>query len=135
MKMGIGHTAFNVADMEKSMEFYCHGLGFEHAFSLPNPETGEKWIEYLHIGGGQFIELFYTKPGFENKNNGYLHFCQEVENCVEACKQFEARGVKITTQPKQGSDFNIQAWTADPDGNRIEIMQISPDSPQARWKK
>ncbi|MDO4740474.1 MAG: VOC family protein [Eubacteriales bacterium] len=134
MKKCIGHLAFNVADMKKSIEYYCNGLGFEHAFSLPNPQTGEPWIEYLHLGGGQFIELFYTKPGFVNNNNGYTHLCLEVEDCVAAVKEFEARGVNITSQPKQGSDFNIQAWTADPDGNRIEIMQISPESPQAKWR-
>lgn len=134
MKMSIGHLAFNVADMKKSLDFYCNGLGFEHAFSLPNPQTGAPWIEYLHIGGGQFIELFYTEPGFVNKNNGYTHFHLQVDDCAAACKEFESRGVTITSQPKQGSDFNIQAWTVDPDGNRIEIMQINPQSPQAQWK-
>lgn len=135
MKMGIGHLAFNVKDMEASLRYYCEGLGFEHAFSLTMPETGEKWIEYLHIGGGQFIELFYTKPGFESKDTGYQHLCLEVEDCVKACEEFAARGVTITSQPKKGSDSNIQAWSVDPDGNRIEIMQISPLSPQAQWKK
>jgi len=134
MKMGIGHLAFNVADMKKSLDFYCNGLGFKHAFSLKHPQTGEDWIEYLFIGQGQFIELFYTKPGFVNSNNGYTHFQLEVDDCVAACKEFEARGVVLTSQPKQGSDFNIQAWTADPDGNRIEIMEIRPESPQAQWK-
>ncbi len=134
MNMRIGHLAFNVADMKKSMEFYCDGLGMTHAFSLPHPETGEPWIEYLRLGEGQFIELFYTKPGFESKNNGYLHLCIEVDDCVKACEEAAARGVTILTQPKQGSDFNIQAWIADPDGNRIELMQISPKSPQkANW--
>ena len=133
MKMGIGHLAFNVADMQKSIVYYCDGLGFTHAFSLKD-ENGNPWIEYLHIGGGQFIELFYTKPGFENANTGYAHLCLEVEDCVAACKEFEARGVELTSQPRQGSDFNIQAWTKDPDGNRIEIMQISPDSPQSKFE-
>lgn len=132
MKTGIGHVAFNVADMEKSIRYYCDGLGFTHAFSLKD-ESGAPWIEYLHIGGGQFIELFYTKPGFENTNTGYSHLCLQVEDCAQACREFEARGVLITSGPMQGSDHNMQAWTEDPDGNRIEIMQISPDSPQSRY--
>jgi lactoylglutathione lyase len=32
-------------------------------------------------------------------------------------------------------DHNWQAWIDDPDGNAIELMQISPDSPQAAADK
>lgn len=134
MEMKIAHLAFTVSDMEKSLDYYINGLGCTHAFSLANPQTGEKWIEYLRVGEGQFIELFYAKPGFEPKNSGYLHLCIEVPDCVAFVKELEARGVKIRVQPKQGSDHNIQAWTDDPDGYPIELMQISPDSPQkANW--
>jgi hypothetical protein len=39
--------------------------------------------------------------------------------------------VKVIAAPKQGSDKNIQAWTHDPDGNKIELMTIDPAFPQA----
>jgi lactoylglutathione lyase len=39
--------------------------------------------------------------------------------------------VEIDVEPKTGADNNTQAWIHDPDGNKIELMQISPDSPQA----
>ena len=29
-----------------------------------------------------------------------------------------------------GADYNYQAWIEDPDGNRIELMQMMPDSMQ-----
>ncbi len=31
---------------------------------------------------------------------------------------------------KSGSDGNLQCWTHDPDGNRIEIMQMGKESLQ-----
>lgn len=37
--------------------------------------------------------------------------------------------------PKQGADFNWQCWTHDPDGIKIELMQISEDSPNATLYK
>ena len=56
---GIAHAAFNVSDMERALRFYRETFGFEKAFELKHPETGEPWIVYVHAGGNQFIELFY----------------------------------------------------------------------------
>ena len=33
----------------------------------------------------------------------------------------------LTIQKKMGADRNWQAWIEDPDGNRIELMQMMPD--------
>jgi lactoylglutathione lyase len=41
------------------------------------------------------------------------------------------RGLKIEGEPTRGLDGNFQYWIADPDGNRIELMQINPESPHA----
>ena len=41
-------------------------------------------------------------------------------------------GVEIDVMPRQGKDLNWQMWIRDPDGNRIEIMQIDPNAPQAK---
>ena len=54
---GIAHLALKTRDMQKSLDFYCGVLGLEKAFSLGNPEPS---IEYIKVGNGQFIELFYT---------------------------------------------------------------------------
>jgi hypothetical protein len=43
--------------MEKSLDFSCKVLGFTHDFSIKNAQ-GKPWIEYLKVGGGQFIEFF-----------------------------------------------------------------------------
>ena len=59
MMKGIAHAAFNVSDMERALRFYRETFGFEKAFELKHPETGEPWIVYVHAGGNQFIELFY----------------------------------------------------------------------------
>jgi hypothetical protein len=39
-------------------------------------------------------------------------------------------GVTIDREPVVGLDGNLQAWTRDPDGNQIELMQLSEESPQ-----
>lgn len=131
MEMKLAHLAFTVSDMEKSIAFYCGGLGCTHAFSIADPQTGKPWIEYLRVGTGQFIELFYPGEGFAPCAGSYLHVCLEVADCEAFVKELESRGVPILIYPKKGNDHNTQAWVADPDGNRIELMQIDPTSPQA----
>ena len=39
------------------------------------------------------------------------------------------KGAPIDVEPKQGGDKNWQAWTHDPDGNKIELMKISWNPP------
>ena len=35
----------------------------------------------------------------------------------------------------QGADFNWQCWTHDPDGIKIELMQLDEKSPQMQFIK
>lgn len=126
----IAHAAFNVKDMEKSLAFYCDILGFEKAFELNRPD-GEPWIVYLKIAKGQFIELFYGGTGKTDAPSGYSHLCFEVDNIFETAEMLKSRGAVLDSGPSQGMDTNWQCWVKDPDGNRIEMMQISPSSPQA----
>jgi lactoylglutathione lyase len=130
---GIAHLAITVKDMEKSLDFYTRALGFKKAFEIPDPQTGKPWIQYLHIGGGQFIELFYngTKDNpWSEDLRGFNHICLNVDDIHAVVGRLKQAGVETTDGPKQGSDSNWQAWIMDPDGIRIELMQIDPASPQ-----
>lgn len=137
MVTGFGHTAYNVKDMEKSLKFYHDVLGFEKAFELRNQKTGEPWIEYIHAGGSQFIELFYTEEGAEKQTGeiGYNHLCLEVKDIHEIVKRIEEAGAPLDAPVKIGTDKNWQCWTHDPDGNRIELMQMGEDSMQKNYLK
>ena len=129
----IGHVAITTRDMEKSMDFYTRVLGFKKAFSIPEPKTGAPWIEYLHIGNGQFAELFYggTKDNPWSDNlRGFSHICFQVDDLHAVVEHIKKEGGNITAGPQQGSDKNWQAWITDPDGIRIELMQIDKESPQ-----
>lgn len=130
MIKGIAHAAYTVSDMDKAMAFYVDGLGLKKAFSLAD-DQGRPWIEYLKVCDGQFIELFYAGEDFCARNGSYSHLCLEVDDCATTAAELEGRGVKIVVPPQQGKDRNWQCWVADPDGNRIEIMQIDPSAPQA----
>lgn len=138
MIKGLAHTALNVSDMKKSIDFYCRVLGFEKAFEMARPETGEPWIVYLYAGGGQFIELFYGGENFteyNEKNIGFSHLCFEVDDIQGIADQIEREGVELDRPVKYGVDHNYQCWVRDPDRNRIELMQVGEESPQVVFLK
>ena len=135
MIKGIGHTAYNVSDMEKSLHFYCDMLGFKHLFQLKDKD-GKPWINYLKVADHQFIELFYdgkkTAGTDTGSEVGYNHLCLEVDDIHQTVNDLKSRGVVLDIEINQGVDLNYQCWTKDPDGNRIEIMQLHPDAPQLK---
>ena len=134
MIKGIAHTAYTVENMEKSLDFYCNVIGFEKVFELARP-NGEPWIIYLKVSNDQFVELFYggaQKSAWNNDVIGYNHLCLEVDDIHDIANKIKAKGVKMDVEPKQGVDLNWQCWVRDPDGNRIEMMQMDPESPQMK---
>ena len=49
-----------------------------------------------------------------------------------AISELADKGVSLTQAKKKAVDGNNQAWIEDPDGNRIELMQIYEDCLQLR---
>jgi lactoylglutathione lyase len=130
---GIGHVALKVADIGRSMAFYRDRLGFAEMMHLDKPDGG-LWLVYLRITDTQFIELF---PGGEGDQapgpdrTAVNHFCIECSDLHATANSLRAAGVALTVEPKMGLDNNWQCWIADPDGNRIEFMQMGEGSMQA----
>lgn len=130
MITGIGHAAFRVRDLAQSLHFYCDLLGMERAFVIDR--DGKPWITFVHLGDGQFLELFpepETAEDFSGNKGSYRHIQLEVDDLEQTISAMEARGLPRTANPpRQGRDGNWQYWLTDPDGNRLELMQMMPDS-------
>ena len=133
MITGIGHAAYRVRDVEASLDFYCNKLGRQEMFRF-NRDSGELWLIYVRVTDTTFIELFPNgndEVALTPTTRGYTHLCLNVDDMGRTLKELASRGLEITGEPKRGRDGNIQYWIADPDGNRIELMQMMPDSMQA----
>jgi lactoylglutathione lyase len=134
---GFGHVAIKVKDLAASMDFYSAKLGFPEMLRLHNAD-GSTWLVYLRITDEVFLEIF---PGAENDRapgwnaNGVNHLCLMIDNLDTFCPQLEAAGIKLTAKTKNGLDGNRQAWIEDPDGNRIELMEMHPDCLQYKGLK
>ena len=129
---GIGHVALKVADIERSLAFYRDRLGFGEIMRL-NRDDGALWLVYLRITDTQFLELFPGGEGSEApgaQRTAINHFCLETADIEATAQALRDRGIALTVEPKLGADNNKQCWIADPDGNRIEFMQMMPNSMQ-----
>ena len=127
----LAHICFTVSDLSASTAFYCDKLGFEHAFDFTTPE-GRLYGVYLKAGPRLFIELFEGTPAPPPEAPSYKHCCLEVDDIRATVNDLRHRGAEVS-DPKLGKDNSWQAWTADPDGNRIELHEYTAESRQTPW--
>ncbi|WP_145407587.1 VOC family protein [Paenibacillus xylanexedens] len=132
--LSIAHAGMKVKDMERSLQFYCDGLGFKRKFTLyRDEEQSQPWIEYLEFGDKQFVELFYSYEERKERPNlkeyyAMYHLALVVDDIHEAAQQFRAKGIPLKSEPVLGPDHTWQLWIVDPDGNELEIMQYTERS-------
>ncbi|MGV8988491.1 MAG: VOC family protein [Cypionkella sp.] len=128
----LAHVAIRVADVDKSLAFYAR-IGMPEMFRV-HRDTGALWLIYVRITDDQFLEVFplaETPEAHDPMSNGLNHFCLAVENLEATVRELAALEIPLFMPMKEGVDRNLQAWIKDPDGNRIELMQMSPTNMQA----
>ena len=127
----LGHVAFRVRDLERSIAWYAAAFGAREAFRARR-EDGAPQLVYLELAPGQFVELF---PDGKNPVEeppepiGYAHTCLVVDDLTVTLAHLAALGITPVAPPRTGRAGQRLAFIADPDGNRIELMEIPPDSP------
>ena len=127
----LAHVALKVKDLDRSLDFYVRKMGFPEMFRLKR--EGKLWIVYLRVTDDQYIELFPDGIGDRAAGRdatGVNHFCLGVDDIDGVVAEIKKAGIPLTAEKKMGADYNYQAWIADPDGNRIELMQIMPKAMQ-----
>jgi lactoylglutathione lyase len=129
----IAHVAIRVKDIGPTLDFYVGKLGLREMMRLDR--DGRLWLLYLRITDTQFLEVFPDGEGGRaaaREAVGYNHMCLEVADIDAALRELADAGVPLIRDRQMGADGNWQAWIEDPDGHRIEIMQMMPDSLQAQ---
>ena len=129
---GLDHVVLRVADLEKSMAFYCDVLGCHEV--RRRPENGL----YQFKAGISMVDLLTLDspggrrggagPGKEGRN--MAHFCFNLteydEDAIRA--HLAAHGIEVT---KSGNRFGAEGtgpslYMDDPDGNEVEIKGPCP---------
>ena len=108
-------------------------LGFTEMLRLDR--EGRLWLVYLRITDDQYLEVFPEGEGeraSEREAVGYNHMCLQVPDIEQTVRELNEAGVEMIRPKVQGADGNWQTWIEDPDGHRIELMQMAADSMQAQ---
>jgi lactoylglutathione lyase len=128
----IAHWALKVHDLQRSLAFYRDTLGFKEMMRI-NQDDGQLMLVYLRVTDEQFVELFPRGHGTsapDEETTSMHHVCLQVASIAETAAALTGAGVPLFRHPKLGLDGNNQCWIKDPDGNRIEFMQMLPGNMQ-----
>ncbi len=129
----LAHVAIRVKNVDRSLDFYVGKLGFAEMMRI-HRDDGSLMLIYLRITDTQFLEIFPDAIGDRSPPKeavGYNHMCLEVADIDEALAHLHEKGIALLQEKKVGLDRNKQAWIEDPDGNRIELMEMAANSLQA----
>jgi lactoylglutathione lyase len=113
-------TTINVADFDKSLEFYTKVVGLPVARTM----TANPRMKLAFLGDGETkLELIYdeaaTKKGFgEGISVGF-----EVESVDAFMGVLRSRGVPIASGPHQPSPMIKFFYLVDPDGLRVQFVE------------
>ena len=127
--------AIRVKDIPRTLDFYVAKLGISEMMRL---DRDGRALASLSAHDRHPISSKCSLRGPASarpsaRQCGYNHICLEVCGYRSlALRELEAAGVPLHPREADGRDGNWQAWIEDPDGHRIELMQMMPDSLQAK---
>ncbi len=125
----LGHLNLRVADLDAMAHFYRDQVGFQEMTRLKR-DNGDTWLIYLRITDDQYLELMTgaeTTMAPPDGPAGVTHFCFTIDDLDVEKARLSAAGIEMTTPITRGRDGNRGAWIVDPEGNRIELMEMAPD--------
>jgi catechol 2,3-dioxygenase-like lactoylglutathione lyase family enzyme len=127
----LDHVGLKVTDMDRSLRFYCDGLGLR---LLRRKDNAPGIASAVLAVGTQEMNLF-SNPDFaasptDDDPPGLDHFCLEVESASidELLAALARAGIAVAKQPVKRSD-GVSLFVADPDGCRVELIVKNKTAP------
>ena len=116
------HTMIRISDVEKSLNFYCNGLGLIETRRMES-EQGRFTLIFLAAPGDEKaeLELTYNWDGdkLSDGSRNFGHLAYRVENIYQTCERLKDMGYTINRPPRDGH----MAFVRSPDNISIEILQ------------
>ena len=133
------HTMVRVADLDRSLDFYCNKLGMIDVRRIEN-EQGRYTLVFLAAdhdaerareSRAPLIELTYNwdEHAYGGGRN-FGHLAYRVDDIYETCRKLMDAGVTINRPPRDG----YMAFVRSPDEISIELLQRGEAKPpQEPW--
>lgn len=122
------HTMVRVANIDKSIDFYCNKLGMKEVRRSENQQgrftliflAAADDVEAAMANRAPLIELTYNwDPEDYTGGRNFGHLAYEVDNIYDTCASLMAAGVTINRPPRDGN----MAFVRSPDGISFELLQ------------
>ena len=122
------HAGFVVKDMAAENRFYVDLLGFRLYWYGGFKDDSTDWYELQVPDGPDWIEYMLNIPAnADHKELGVQnHFSFGVKDVHEAARQLRLNGLQTLDGPEVGRDGKDGLDVYDPDGTRVEIMDLTP---------
>jgi catechol 2,3-dioxygenase-like lactoylglutathione lyase family enzyme len=137
----LSHVGISVANLDRSIEFYCKGLGMDiveqGAFAGDNYENilrlagarGKTAMLKAHTLQLELFEFTHPVPRASDParpvcDHGITHFCIEVDDIVKAYAQLIAAGGSFHCGPIEFIGVGLATYGRDPDGNVFELLEM-----------
>jgi len=122
------HTMVRVADLDRSLDFYCNKLGLVETRRVEN-EKGRYTLVFLAASEdleraretrAPLVELTYNWDEHEYQGGrNFGHLAYRVDDIYDTCRKLMAAGVTINRPPRDGN----MAFVRSPDNISIELLQ------------
>ena len=138
---GFPHFGIYVADLARSVRFYVDGLGFEAqeggSSDAPGPLLGLPGAtvetRFVRHPSGTRMELWTVvdrPPAGKGDPHpphlpGRVHFCFMVDDLDAVASRIVEYGGSRIDESRSDLGYGILMFCADPDGTRIELVQIT----------
>jgi glyoxylase I family protein len=125
--IGFEHAGLTVADLDRTIDFYCGLLGLKLVLRKPQ-QAGE--LAFLDAGGGM-LEIF-GRPGAARSSDapagtaGVRHLTFAFDDVDALVAKLAAAGVEIIEPPRNAHNTELirrVAFCRDPDGMQVELIE------------
>lgn len=140
MIKAMNHVGVSVANLDRSIKFYCDVLGMEVV--RERDFAGDQYEKILGLkcpkgklallqAGSMRIELFeFSHPSPKSGDSvrpvcdhGITHFCIEVSDIDQEYERLKSAGVYFHCEPIDFSGMVKATYGRDPDGNVFELLE------------
>ena len=120
------HVAFEVSNLDQSIDFYRIAMGFEQKWRHRNEQENEECV-FLVLGDVRLellVKLHGATPSRSQPKTPYCpHLAIGVDNLDAAALQLKQNGVSLLRGPLEVEGKVRWLYFADPDQNVIELVE------------
>jgi lactoylglutathione lyase len=123
------HTMLRVGDLDRSLLFYTEVLGMDLLRRKDYP-SGRFTLAFVGYGDESDTTVLELTHNWDTSHyelgSAYGHIALGVDDIYTTCSAIAAKGGKVVREPGPMKHGNtVIAFVEDPDGYKVELIQIS----------